>query len=167
MFGGVLNFDSSWFQITLWIPVAPRPPNSTGQVMQAQPASAFLACHSWARLMISSLSASFSASPLAPSLGSRSSALAVSQARAWARNAASSGVSLKSMVRVSPGSGRALGVEALDQHVSPLARAAEREAQQLRAPVEHVAVEFPREADAAVQLDHLLAHLVEGVGRAD
>ena len=36
---------SSWFQITLWIAVAPRPPYSFGQVMHAQPASAFFACH--------------------------------------------------------------------------------------------------------------------------
>ena len=49
MFGGTSYCDSSWFQITFWIEVAPRPPYSTGHVMQAQFESAFFACQACAR----------------------------------------------------------------------------------------------------------------------
>ncbi len=48
MSGGVWNFACSWFQITFSIGVASRPPYSLGQVMQAQPASAFFFCQACA-----------------------------------------------------------------------------------------------------------------------
>ena len=40
---------SSWFQMICCIGVPPRPPHSFGQVMPANPASAFFACHALAR----------------------------------------------------------------------------------------------------------------------
>ena len=59
MFGGVRKRLSSCFQMTLWIGVQPRPPYSFGQVMHAQPASAFLACHACARLIAAGSAARF------------------------------------------------------------------------------------------------------------
>ena len=66
---------------------APRPPYSFGQVMHAQPASYLRFCHSFAASIGSSPASSFAVGTLL-----------FSQARASSRNAASFGVSLKSMM---------------------------------------------------------------------
>src|SRR5262245_9135483 len=157
MLGGTSYFASSWLKITFWIADAPRPPNSTGQVMQAHFASAFVACHCFARDSTPTSFASASSSPARCLPGALSTAFVSSQARASARKAASSGVSLKSMS----------GLQSIDQAVAPLAGRTEREREQLRAPVEEMAVVLPREADAAVHLDDVLASQVERLARRD
>ena len=97
-FGGTWYLPSSWFQITDWIAVASRPPNSFGQVRQAQPLSFLQACHSLADLIVAGSSRSPSielASPCASGLRCLER-----NARAAARNSASCGVSLKSIVNL-------------------------------------------------------------------
>src|SRR5262245_31447308 len=143
------------------------PPYSLGQVRQAQPASNLRACHALASRMEASSSRSRSGSePDPPS--SRSFAFCSSQARARARKAASSRVSSKSMVGSSAGGGTLGGVarlEALDQELSPGARRSEPRGEELRAPIEEMAVVLPGEADTAVDLDHLAGRELEGVAR--
>src|SRR2546422_3415526 len=157
MFGGTSYFVSSWLKITFWIADAPRPPNSAGHVMQAQWASAFFACHRFARSSSPTSFASASSRPARDLPGGRSTALPSNHLRTSARNAASSGVSLKSMS----------GLQPVDQAVAPLARRAEREREQLRPAVEEMAVVLPREADAAVHLDDVLAGEIERLARRD
>src|SRR6267142_336511 len=157
MFGGTSNFASSWLKITFWIAEAPLPPNSAGHVMQAHFASAFFACHCLARPSRPTSLASTSSRPARDFPGGRSTAFASSHWRASARNAASSGVSLKSMS----------GLQPVDQAVAPFAGRAEREREQLRAAIEEMAVVLPREADAAVHLDDVLARRVERLARRD
>src|SRR5262245_15317 len=157
MLGGTSYLASSWLKITFWMLEAPRPPYSTGHVMHAHFPSAFFACHCFARPSRPTSLASPSSRPARDLPGGRSLALASSHARASARNAASSGVSLKSMS----------GLQSVDQAIAPLARSAERERQQLRAAIEEMAIVLPREADAAVHLDDLLARRVERLARRD
>src|SRR5688572_14490996 len=157
MFGGTSNFDSSWLKITFWMLDAPRPPNSTGHVMHAHFASAFLACHALARSSRPISFASASSRPARDLPGARSLAFFSSHARTSARNAASSGVSLKSMS----------GLQSIDQAVAPLARGTEREREQLGTAIEEMAVVLPGEADAAVHLDAVLAGEVVRLARRD
>src|SRR5262249_6184067 len=158
MLGGTSNFASSWLKITFWMLDAPRPPNSTGHVMQAHFASAFFACHCLARASRPTSLASASSRPARDLPGGRSTAFADSHWRASARNAASSGVSLKSM---------SLSLQPVDQAVAPFAGRAERKREQLRAAVEEMTIVLPREAHAAVQLDDLLAREVGRLARGD
>ena len=92
--GGVRTRASSCRKIVLCIEVPPRPPYSTGHVMQAHPASALRACQARDRSISSGSSNSEMADGASP--GASGSASATSHARASARNAASSGVSSRS-----------------------------------------------------------------------
>src|SRR4029453_13305211 len=143
---------------------------SLGQVSTAQPSSNFLACQPLARWIVPASSRSLSSS--AASSGPRGCAFFSSQARAFFRNAASCGVSSKSIAAPFGVSARRSGrgvllLEALDQLLAPFVRRAERRAGEARAPVEEVAVVLPGEADAPVHLHHLLAGELEGVAGCD
>ena len=85
------NSPSSCDQITRSMGVAPRPPNSFGQWMQAQPASYFFFCQSFDTLMAS---VSRPVRFCQPSAGR----FAAIHAFACVRKLASSGESLKSMM---------------------------------------------------------------------
>src|SRR5215813_572504 len=91
-------------------------------------------------------------------------ALASSQARTSLRKAASSGVSLKSMVL---SSGRVLLLEAGDQLVLPRHRPADVERHQPGAAQVELGVGLPGEADAAMGLDVLLGGKVIRFGGGD
>src|SRR5690606_20477735 len=96
--------------------------------------------------------------------GSRySAAFSASQRRTSARNAASSGVSLKSMAISGSGSARGGG----QQPVAPGAEAADAGGEQPRPLVEKVAVGLPGVADAAVHLEVLLRGEIERLGGGD
>src|SRR5574338_822283 len=176
MLGGVLNFASSWFHTTASTRESAWPPYSFGQVSTAQPSSNFFACHALAAAMMSASSRSLSSSAPASS-GRFASAFFSSHARAFFRNAASCGVSSKSITRpldasvgfgwVALASGGVLLLEPRDQLLAPLGGGAEHGARPARAPVEEVAVVLPGEADAAVHLYHLLAGEVKGVRGRD
>src|SRR5437867_3344147 len=57
-------------------------------------------------------------------------------------------------------------VEPLDQVFPPLVCTTENGSEELGAPIEEVAIEFPGVADTAMQLDHFLTRQLEGVGGA-
>ena len=87
----------SWLKIAPSIERPPRPPYSVGQVMPAHPPPASTPCHSRQRFTYTSSEYSVDHIPAEKSSGwPFGMALASSQARASARNAASSGVSSKS-----------------------------------------------------------------------
>src|ERR1700722_5820419 len=125
-----------------------RPPKRFCQVMPANPASIFFACQA---LQF------FTASAVMPprrNVGrpdAFGSALAFRNARASARNAASSGLSLKS-IGLCP-LGRVTDFDQVDEAVFPEGRAAETQAQLFRSPIIQVAVKSPGETDPAVGLD--------------
>src|ERR1700694_3428547 len=174
---------SSCCQITRSIGVAPRPPYSFGQCRQAQPAPAFFFCQAFATSRI--------LAPLSwvrPSEDLRSSssycfgAFATIQALASARNAASCGVSSKFIARcpsnpiVVPANAgttpfcclsRIPLPHAVDQRVFPIGQTAERQRHRVRAPIIHVAIEFPGKTHAAMDLDVVLGAMLERLRRAD
>src|ERR1700675_187409 len=115
--------------------------------MPAKPASAFLACHCLAARTVSRMLCS---------------AFASRNARTPARNAASSGVSSKSMRNPS---GRVAPFELGYEPVLPIGRGADRGREQLGAAIIEVAIRLPGEPHAAVSLDVLLGGEMERVGR--
>src|ERR1700675_312024 len=111
------------------------PPNRLGQVRPAKPASAFFACHSLQRRTASASTPLWRRTGFALAF---SSALAVRNARASARNAASSGVSLKSMTRSSLRG--VAGFEQIDEAVLPERGRSDRQPELFGSPVEQMAV---------------------------
>ena len=146
---------------------APRPPYSFGQVMQAQPRVG-LACLPRLARARSRLAArrrlSRAGSSASPGVEPRCDCVEPGTRAPRARNAASSGVSLKSM-RCSYAAVAGAVDHELVAPVAPAFRATTRE--QLRAPIEEVAVVLPGVADAAVHLDHLLAGQLERLAGGD
>src|ERR1700704_2813665 len=116
--------------------------------MPAKPASVFFACQALQRFTSSAVM------PPRRNVGrpdAFGSALALRNARASARKAASSGLSLKSMIGFP--SGRVAGFDQIHEAIFPERRAAETQRQLFRSPVIQMAVKRPCEADAAVGLD--------------
>src|SRR5580658_2207264 len=125
-----------------------RPPKRFCQVMPANPASIFFACQALQRFTSSAVI------PPGRNVGrpdAFGSALALRNARASARKAASSGLSLKS-IGWNP-SGRVTGFDQVNQAIFPERRATETQRQLFRSPVVQMAVKSPCEADSAVGLD--------------
>src|SRR6266849_10543828 len=125
--------------MTCWIGVPPRPPYSFGHVIPARPASAL---RRWKSLARRRASASPERDSHVSNMPPRGSAFFCRNARASARNPASSGVSLQSMRSLL----RRARFEARDQEILPAARAPEGEPEERGAAVVEVAVELPGEA---------------------
>src|SRR5215510_2978580 len=181
---------SSCCQITRSIGEAPRPPYSFGQCRQAQPASAFFFCQAFATSRIlASLSCVRPSEDLRSSSSYCLGALAAIQLRASARNAASCGVSSKSIGKprcvgwaercppyepsfAAPRNDpielrRILLAHAVDQRVLPIGLAAEPQRERIGTAIIHVAVELPGETHAAMDLDVVLGAMLERLRRAD
>src|ERR1700735_140242 len=128
-----------------------RPPKRFCQVMPAKPASVFFACQALQRCTSSGVI------PPSRNVGRPDAfgcAWVLRNVRASARNAASSGLSLKSMLRFP--SGRVAGFEQIHEAILPESRTADTQAQLFRSTIIQVAVECPGEADAAMGLDVFL-----------
>ena len=91
------NFDCSWLKIDASMGLPPRPPNTFGHAIPAQPPSCRVRCQRWQLAVCTASGTDSSAWPSEKSSGwPFGTACAWSQARASARNSASAGVSSKS-----------------------------------------------------------------------
>src|SRR5262245_24885870 len=131
--------------MTWWTGDSPRPPHSFDHVIAAKPASAFFRWNALACVNPSSPNRLCHVSNV-PRLGS---AFAARNARASARNAASSFVSLKSMVvlELRVGRGRRRGavrarLDPADEEILPVRHAPEHQPEELGAPVVEMAIEL-------------------------